>query len=81
MAKTLISDLVWSPRNFFEGFTSTRCYTLLQAITVCNFDENSWTKPEKMAKNPVLTLTDFGTDFDYFAQKLDVNASYHCMQF
>ena len=25
---------------FFVGFTYTRCYTLLQAIIVCNFKEN-----------------------------------------
>ena len=30
----------WSPKFFFMGFTSTRCYTLLQAITVCNFKDN-----------------------------------------
>ena len=30
-------------QNFFRefvGFTSTRCYALFQAITVCNFKEN-----------------------------------------
>ena len=27
-------------KNIFEGFTSTRCYALLQAIIVCNFKEN-----------------------------------------
>ena len=25
---------------FFVGFISARCYTLLQAVTVCNFKEN-----------------------------------------
>ena len=47
MAKKLISGLVLArfdpklvPQIFFVGFTSTRCYTLLQAITVCNFKEN-----------------------------------------
>ena len=25
---------------FFVGFTSTRCYTLSQAIIACNFKEN-----------------------------------------
>ena len=28
------------PQFFFRGFTSTGCYTLLQAIIVCNFKEN-----------------------------------------
>ena len=28
------------PKIFFVGFTSTRSYTLLQAIIVCNFKEN-----------------------------------------
>ena len=28
------------PKNLFVGFTSTRCYALLQAIIVCNFKEN-----------------------------------------
>ena len=55
--KKLILSLVLAqicfPKFFFMGFTSTRCYTLLQAIIVCNFKENKWTKPEKMAKNLV----------------------------
>ena len=28
------------PKNFFVGFTSTRCYGLLQAIIVCNLKGN-----------------------------------------
>ena len=35
--------LLWSkfdPKNFFVGITSTRCYTLLPDIIVCNFKEN-----------------------------------------
>ena len=28
------------PEIFFEGFTSARCYTLLQAIIISNFKEN-----------------------------------------
>ena len=28
------------PKKIFMGFTSTRCYTLLKAIIVCNFKEN-----------------------------------------
>ena len=28
------------PKIFFAGFTSSKCYTLLQAIIVCNFKEN-----------------------------------------
>ena len=39
-------------KNFFVSCTSTGCYTLLQAITVCDFKENSWTKLEKMAEKP-----------------------------
>ena len=31
---------VWASKFFFEHFTSTRCYKLLQAIIVCNFKEN-----------------------------------------
>ena len=38
--KNLIFDLILAqfgpnlvPKNFFEGFTCNRCYTLLQAIT------------------------------------------------
>ena len=42
------------------GFTYTRCCILLQAIIVCNFKENKWTKLEKMTKNlvsgPILSL-------------------------
>ena len=38
------------PRNFFIDFTPTRYYTLLQAIIVCNFNKNYWTKLEKMTK-------------------------------
>ena len=30
----------FDPKTFFVDFTSTRCYTLLQVITVCNFKEN-----------------------------------------
>ena len=47
------------PPIFFVGFTSTKCYALFQAMTVCNFKENQWIKLEKMAKNlvsgPILT--------------------------
>ena len=28
------------PQNFFSGFISSRCYTLLQAIIISNFLEN-----------------------------------------
>ena len=41
------------PPIFFVGFTSTWCYALLQAIVVCNFKENKWTKLEKIAKKLV----------------------------
>ena len=38
---------------FLVDFTSTGCYTLLQAIIVSNFKENKCAKLEKMAKNLV----------------------------
>ena len=44
------------PNFFFVGFTSTRCYVLLQAIIVSNFKENQCTKLEKIAKNLVSGL-------------------------
>ena len=44
------------PKKFFVGFTTTRCYKLLQAIIVCNFKENYWTKLEKIAKKLVSGL-------------------------
>ena len=50
---SLVLAQICFSKFFFMGFTSTRCYTLLQAIIVCNFKENKWTKPEKMAKNLV----------------------------
>ena len=31
---------IWSQKILFVGFTSARCYTLLQAIIACNFKEN-----------------------------------------
>ena len=47
------------PKKFFVGFISTTYHTLLQAIIVCYFKENQWTKFEKMAKDlvsgPILT--------------------------
>ena len=56
MAKTLVSDKIFAPQKIFVGFTSTKYYTLLQAITVCTFKKNLWTKLEKMAKEQVLGL-------------------------
>ena len=55
-------------QNCFVRFTSTRRYTLLQAIIVCNLKENWWAKLEKMAKNlvscPILApLAQFFVDF------------------
>ena len=44
------------PQNFFDGFTSTRCWTLSKAIIVCNFKENVWSKLKKVAKNLILGL-------------------------
>ena len=47
MAKTLVLGLIltplaqiWAQKSFLVDFTSARCYTLLQAIIVCNFKEN-----------------------------------------
>ena len=48
---------IWSPKILFVGFTSSRCYTLLQAIIVCNFKDN--TKLTKTAKNPPSFCLDF----------------------
>ena len=42
--KNLILDLIlakiWFPKNSVVGFTSTKYYTLLQAIIVCIYEEN-----------------------------------------
>ena len=40
MAKNLVSGLTLAQKIFFVGFTSSRYYTLLQAITVYYFKEN-----------------------------------------
>ena len=43
MAKNLVSGQILSrfgPSNFFVGSTSTRCYTLFQAIIVCSSKKN-----------------------------------------
>ena len=44
---------MWAPKFFFEGFIS-RCYTLSQAIILCNLKENVWSKLNKMVKNLIL---------------------------
>ena len=41
---------ILAPKISFVNFTSTRCYKLLKTIIVCNFNENYWTRLEKMAK-------------------------------
>ena len=80
------------PTFFFMGFiTSSRYYTLLQAITVWNLKENLWTKLEKIAKKP-----SFGPDFGPFGhnssyqiffsktwlcQSLDIMVSYDHVQY
>ena len=60
MAKNLISHpilvQIWVTIIFFVDFTSTRCETMLQAITVCNFKKNVRSKLKKMAKNLILDL-------------------------
>ena len=38
--ENLVSDLILAQKIFFLGFTSTRYYTLLQAIIICYFKEN-----------------------------------------
>ena len=38
-------------KNFFVGFTSTRCQILSQAIIACNFQENEKSKLSKMVGN------------------------------
>ena len=43
---------IWSPKFFFVGFISTWCYTLLQAIIVCNLKENLMNQTLKIAKKP-----------------------------
>ena len=47
MAGNLVSDPIlayfgpnWCPKTFVVGFTSIRCYTLLQAVIVRNYKEN-----------------------------------------
>ena len=67
------------------GFDS-RCYALLQAIITCNFNENEWTKLEKMEKKTPSFRTDFGAQFFfrgfYLYVMLDIfKASDHCMPF
>ena len=80
-------------RVFFVGFTSSKCYTLLEAIIVCNFEENSWIKLEN-GKKPSFR-PDFGhvgpnlgpkiVFCEFYLQckisMLDINASYYCWQF
>ena len=60
--ENLVSGLILAQKIFFVGFTSSRYYTLLQAITVYYFKENKWTKIEKIKINPVsgLILASFG---------------------
>ena len=55
--------------NFLVRFTSTRCYALLQAITVCNFKENQCTKLVKITKTLVLGPI-FASMSQTWAQKL-----------
>ena len=31
---------IWAPQKKFMDFSSTRCYTLMQAIIACKFKEN-----------------------------------------
>ena len=72
-------------KTFFVGFTSSSCYTLLQAITVCNVKENWLTRLEKMAKNLVF-WPKFGPQRFFFHEfyiwkMLEIVANYHWMLF
>ena len=79
------------PPNFFLGFSSTRCSTLLQAITVYNSRKTSEPNLRQWQFWP-----SFGPDFAFFGPDLhpknflcgfylywmlDFVASYHCTQF
>ena len=79
------------PPNFFLGFSSTRCSTLLQAITVYNSRKTSEPNLRQWQFWP-----SFGPDFAFFGPNLhpknflcgfylywmlDFVASYHCTQF
>ena len=60
MIKNLVSEPILIqifpalPKKIFLSFVPAKCYSLLQAVTVCNFKENYRTKLEKMAKKLVL---------------------------
>ena len=43
------------PQILFMDFTSTACYTSLEAIIVCNFKENKRPKLEKMEKKKLVS--------------------------
>ena len=45
---------MWAHKNYFVGFISTSNYKLFQANILCNFQQNQWTKLEKMSKNLIL---------------------------
>ena len=47
---------IYAPKSFFVGFISIRCWALSQAIIICNFKENVWSKPNKITKNLILGL-------------------------
>ena len=93
MAKNLISHpilvQIWVPIIFFVDFTSTRCETMLQAITVCNFKKNVRSKLKKMAKNLILDLIKAhwaqiwaGNFFVFFLKILQKSdTSYHHVQY
>ena len=71
MAKNLFLDpilaclaLMWTPKKFLAGFTSTSSYTLFQAIILYNLkviNEPNWENGKKK--------TNFGPDFDPFWPK------------
>ena len=86
MAKKPSFRADFGPKNFFVGFTSTRFYTLLQAIIVCYSRKTNEPNLRNCKK------TSFGPNFGQFGpglgrqiffskiwlrQSLDVMVSYH----
>ena len=61
------------PQILFMDFTSTTCYTSLEAIIVCNFKENKRPKLEKMEKKK----TSFRTNFGPFVLNLGPKILFH----
>ena len=75
MVKNLFSDPILGPQFFFANFSSTRCEALLQAIILCNFQENVWSKLKKMAKT--LLWVWFGPPVFFFKNLAASITKYH----